>query len=60
MTKHPSNKFQRKIIAEKKSQFIDEKKTQKDRGSKVWRKLSIEEAKAQEFDHELKMFGIIP
>ena len=56
MTRHPINKFQRKLIAEKKHKFVDEKKVQKDRPSKIWRKLSKECLKEQETQDELTEF----
>jgi hypothetical protein len=50
MTKHPANKFQRKLIKQKKTKFVDEKKAkiERERPAKVWRKLSIEGLKEQE------------
>jgi hypothetical protein len=58
MTKHPSNKFQRKLIEEKKHKFVDEKKAalKSQRSAKVRRKLSIESLKEQETSDELKRF----
>ena len=58
MTKHPSNKFQRKVIAEKKHKFVDEKKgtVKAQRPAKVWRKLTIEHVKERETEDELKEF----
>lgn len=59
MTKHPSNKFQRKLIAEKKHRFVDEKKAkiQAQRPAKVWRKRVIESLKEQEHADDLKNYG---
>ena len=56
MTKHPSNKFQRKLIAEKKHKFVDEKKglLKAQRPAKVWRKLALEQTKEQEAEQELR------
>lgn len=50
MTKHPVNKFQRKLISKKKHQFVDEKKAkiERERPAKVYRKLTIEQLKEQE------------
>lgn len=59
MTKHPSNKFQRKLIEEKKSKFVQEKKAalKAQRPAKVWRKLSIESLKEQETSDELRKYA---
>jgi hypothetical protein len=50
MTKHPNNKFQRKLIKQKKTRFVDEKKAkiERERPAKVYRKLTIEQLKEQE------------
>jgi len=56
MTKHPSNKFQRKIIAERKHKFVQEKKgtIAAERPAKVWHKLAIEHLKETETEQELR------
>lgn len=56
--KHPSNKYQRKLIAEKKHRFVDDKKgrIQTQRPTKVWKKLKVESLKEQETLDELKQF----
>ena len=58
MTKHPSNKFQRKLIEERKHKFVDEKKATLTAQSpaKVWHKLSIESLKERETSDELKTY----
>lgn len=56
MTKHPNNKYQRKLIEEKKKHFVNEKKgtLKAQRPTKVWRKLALEEFKAREAEQELR------
>lgn len=56
MTKHPNNKFQRKLLEEKKHKFVNEKKgtLKAQRPAKVWRKLTLEEFKEREAEQELR------
>ena len=58
MTKHPNNKFQRKLIEERKHKFVDEKKAllKAQRPAKVWRKRVIESLKEQETRDEVESF----
>ena len=50
MTKHPTSKYDRLILNEKK------KKRKEERDAKVWRKLTIEQAKEQESEDEIRTF----
>jgi hypothetical protein len=63
LTKHPSNKHQRKLIAQKKHKFVDDKKgiLAAQRPAKVWKKLTVETLKEQETLNELKSYrdGIV-
>lgn len=54
--KRPTNKYQRKLIEEKKHKFVNEKKgiQRAQRPAKVWRKLSIEALKEKETADELR------
>lgn len=58
MTKHPNNKFQRKLLEEKKHKFVDEKKgtLKAQRPAKVWKKLTIESLQDQETRDEVKNY----
>ncbi len=57
---HPTNKFQRKLIEEKKHKFVNDKKgsLKAQRPTKVWKKLTIESLKERETEDDLKDAGV--
>jgi hypothetical protein len=58
--KHPLNKYQRKLIEEKRHKFVQEKKgtIRAERPAKIWHKLTIEQLKEQEAEEELRNASI--
>lgn len=55
MTKHPSNKLQRRLAAYKKNKFVNEKTTkEKDKSGRVWKRLSKETIQQKEAQDDLQ------
>lgn len=57
-THHPTDKQQRKAIEKRKHSFENEKRglIRAERASKVWHKLSLEEARLRETEDELRAY----